>query len=227
MQRAAQRADGRGDAGIQVGQGRGTDPRGEGRGVELVLGVEDQRDVHHLDVQLARLLAVQQVQEVAANGVFIAGAVDAHAIVGEAVPVAHYRREQRQQAVGLVVLQVEGQLRLQGAEHRATGAHDVHRVSIRRNAFEHFFQGLRQVTQGLELVLVLGQLRLARQLAVQQQVGDFFKQRVLGQVAHVITAIGQAGTGQPYGRQCGLPGHLTTQAGTAEYFCFGHVFLHF
>jgi hypothetical protein len=43
-------------------------PGGEGRGVELVLGVEDQRHVHHFDVQLARLLAVQQVQEVAADG---------------------------------------------------------------------------------------------------------------------------------------------------------------
>ena len=43
---AAQRADGAGDRRIHVGAGAGDDARGERRGVELVLGVEDQRRVH-------------------------------------------------------------------------------------------------------------------------------------------------------------------------------------
>ncbi|MNZ97470.1 hypothetical protein D3C78_1167080 [compost metagenome] len=117
-------------------------------------------------MQLARLLAVQQVQEMPAQGVFIAGAVDTYAMVGEAVPVAHHRREQRQQAVGLVVLGVEGQLRLQRTQHRAAGAHDVHRVRVARDALEHFLQRLRQVAQALELVFVIGKFCLAGQLAV-------------------------------------------------------------
>ena len=34
---------------VHVGASAGDDTRGEGRGVELVLGVEDERDVHRLD----------------------------------------------------------------------------------------------------------------------------------------------------------------------------------
>ncbi|MNC41801.1 hypothetical protein D3C75_905850 [compost metagenome] len=173
-------------------------------------------------MQLARLLAVQQVQEVATEGVFVAGAVDTHAVVGEAVPVAHHRREQRQQAVGLVTLGLEGQFGLQGTQHRATCAHHVHRVGVTRDALEHFLQGLRQVTQALELALVVGQFGFARQLAVQQQVGDFFELGTGGQVTHIITTVGQPGTGLAHGRQCSLAGHLATQACATEYFCFGH-----
>ncbi|MNH25250.1 hypothetical protein D3C79_852320 [compost metagenome] len=108
-----------------------------------MLGVQDQRHVHDLDVQLARLLAVQQVQEMAAERVFVTGAIDAHAMVGEAVPVAHHCREQRQQAVGLVALGFEGELGLQGTQYRATGAHHVHRVGVTRDALQHFLQCLR------------------------------------------------------------------------------------
>ncbi len=109
VQRAAQRADGAGDAGVEVGQGRGANPRGEGGCVELMLGVEDQRDVHHLHVQLAGLLAVEQGEEVPADGRLVAVAVDALAFVGEAVPVGHDRREGGEQAVGDVALLVEAQ----------------------------------------------------------------------------------------------------------------------
>jgi hypothetical protein len=43
------------------------------------------------------------------------------------------------------------------------------------DAFQHFLQRLRQVAQALELALVVGQFGLGRQLAVQQQVGDFLE----------------------------------------------------
>ncbi len=187
-----------------------------------MLGVEDQRHVHDLDVQLARLLAVQQVQEVATEGVFVTAAVDTHAVVGEAVPVAHHRREQRQQAIGLVTLGTEGQFGFQGTQHRTTRAHHVHRVGVTRDALEHFLQGLRQVTQALELALVVGQFGFAWQLAVQQQVSDFLELGTRRQVTHIVTTIGQPGTGLAHGRQCGLAGHLAAQACATEYFCFGH-----
>ncbi|MNH08997.1 hypothetical protein D3C79_684380 [compost metagenome] len=173
-------------------------------------------------MQLARLLAVQQVQEMPAQGVFIAGAVDTYAMVGEAVPIAHHRREQRQQAVGLVVLGVEGQFRLQGTQQRTASAHHVHRVGVARDAFEHFLEGLRQVTQALELVLVLGQLGAAWQFAVQQQIGHFLELGTGRQVTDIVAAVSQAGTGLANGRQRGLAGHLATQACATEYFCFGH-----
>src|SRR3546814_6647701 len=94
-------------------------PRREGRSVELVLGIQNQRDVHHLDVQLARLLAMQQVQEMAADGGFVSHTLDALAFVAKAIPVAHDRRERGQQAVGLVVLLGEILLRFQVAQERS------------------------------------------------------------------------------------------------------------
>ncbi len=43
VQRSLQRSDGPGDRGIKVGEGRGYDPGGEGRCVEAMLGIKDQR----------------------------------------------------------------------------------------------------------------------------------------------------------------------------------------
>ncbi|MNN43366.1 hypothetical protein D3C81_1576000 [compost metagenome] len=173
-------------------------------------------------MQLARLLAVQQVQEVAADGLLVAHAIDALAFVAEAIPVSHDRRECSQQAIGLVVLLGEVVLRLQVAQERAARAHHVHRVGVGGDAFQHFFQRLRQVAQLAQLGDVGVQLRLARQFAVQQQVGDFFELCVSRQFTNVITTIGQTGTRLAHGGQCGLPGYLATEPGATEYFCFGH-----
>ena len=45
VQRALERPDRPGDRGVEVGESRGDDPRGEGGGIETVLGVEDERDL--------------------------------------------------------------------------------------------------------------------------------------------------------------------------------------
>ncbi len=50
----AQGADAAGDGGVDVGTGAGDDAGGEGGGVELVLGVEDERGVHGLDPASSR-----------------------------------------------------------------------------------------------------------------------------------------------------------------------------
>ena len=175
-----------------------------------MFGIEDQRHVHHFDVQLARLFAVQQVQEVTANRRFIAHALDALGVVAEAVPVAHDRREGGQQAVGLVQLLGEVFLRLQIAQKRATGAHHVHRVGVCGDAFQHFFQRLRQVAQGFQLGGVVSQLGFSRQFAVQQQVSHFFELGIGCQFTHVITPISEAGAFLTDRRQGCLPGHLAT-----------------
>ena len=54
--RPAQRADRAGDRGIDVRAGAGDHARREGRCVELVLGVQDQRGMHRAHPQLARRL---------------------------------------------------------------------------------------------------------------------------------------------------------------------------
>ena len=109
---------------------------------------------------------MQQVQEVAADRLFVGYAVNALAVMAEAIPVAHDRREGGQQAVGLVLLLGEVFLRLDIAQERATGAHHVHRVGVGGNALQHFFQCLGQIAQLLQLGRVGSQLGLGRQFAI-------------------------------------------------------------
>ncbi|MNN21626.1 hypothetical protein D3C81_1349550 [compost metagenome] len=125
---------------------------------------------------------------------FAGDAVDAHTVMAEAVPVAHDRREGGDQAVGDVALLVEAVLRFQGAEHRAAGAHHIHRMGVGRDALEHFLERLRQIAQTLQVLQVDIQLRGGRQFSIEQQVGDFLEQAVLGQLPHVVAAVGQAST---------------------------------
>ena len=59
-----ERADGAADAGVHIGAGAGDDARGERGSVELVLGIEDERDLHGVGPLGAGRFAVQQMQEV-------------------------------------------------------------------------------------------------------------------------------------------------------------------
>ena len=61
-----------------------------------------------------------------------------------------------------------------------------------------------------------------RQFAVEQQVGDFLEDRRRRQVADVVATVGQAGAFLADGGQGCLAGHLATQAGATQYFCFSH-----
>ena len=75
---------------MHVGAGAGNHAAGEGGGVELVLGVEDQRGMHRLDPGVRWLLAVQQMQEVAADGVIVGFDFDPLAVVREVMPVEQH-----------------------------------------------------------------------------------------------------------------------------------------
>ena len=98
-------------------------------------------------------------------------------------------------------------------------------MGVLRDLFQHGFQGFGQTTQALELGLVAIQLGLVWQLAVQQQIGHFFKLRLVGQFLDVIATIGQAGTAFANGTQSGFTSGLSTQTGTAEFLCFCHLSL--
>ena len=134
---SAQRADAGGDRRIHVGTRAGDHAAGEGRGVELVLGVENQRGVHGADERLAGRLAVQQVQEVAADAVVVGLHLDALAVVRVVEPVEQRRAETGHQPVDdvararlvLVIL-----LRQHAAECGDGGAHHVHRMRRRAAA---------------------------------------------------------------------------------------------
>src|SRR5258706_806493 len=190
--RPLERADSAGDRGVQVGAGAGDDAAGESRGIEFVLGVEDQRGMHRAYPQLALRLAVQQREEVAGDRVVVGFHFDAPARMREVVPVQQHRAEARHQPVGDVARL--GQLvilafRQHRAERRAGGTHHVHRVAICRDALENVLHQRGDAALRLELPLVGGELGLGRQLAVYQQIGDFLEFAAIGDVENVVAAI--------------------------------------
>ena len=74
---------------------RGDDAHGERRGVELVFGVEHERNVHRADVRFRRGLAQEQVQEMRGDVGIVGLRFDALAVFGELIPVKQHRRETR------------------------------------------------------------------------------------------------------------------------------------
>ena len=205
----AQCADGAGDAAVHVGAGAGDDAAGEGAGVELVLGVEDQRGVHGGDPALLGLLAVQQVQEVAADAVVVGLDVDAPAVVAVVVPVQQHRAQRGHQLVGdaarigVVVVVLLGR---EAAEHGHAGAHHVHRVRRRRQLLQRGLQARRQAAQALELGLVGAELGAVGQLAVHQQVGDLLELTGARHVQDVVAAVVQVIAAAAYRAERGVAG---------------------
>ena len=139
--------------------------------------------------------AVQQVKKVRGDANRSSGVdFDALAVAREVVPVEQHRRQRGQQRIGdgarscLVV--VVG-FRPNAAQHGDAGAQHVHRMRVRRQQFERLLHFSGQAAQAEQARLVGGQLRGVGQLAVDQQVGDFFKFAVRGQVGDVVAAIVQ------------------------------------
>ena len=65
VERPFERADARHYRGMNVAEGGGGDAGGEGRGVELVIGVEDEGHVEGLGGERSGLLAAHHVEEIA------------------------------------------------------------------------------------------------------------------------------------------------------------------
>ncbi len=68
VQRSLERTDGAGDGGVNVRESGGDDARGEGGGVELVVGVEDEGDIEGTGGGFGGLDAVEHPEEVAGVG---------------------------------------------------------------------------------------------------------------------------------------------------------------
>ena len=209
-----QRADGAGEAAEHVAAGTGDDAGGEGGRVELMFGVEHQRLVQGLGMRGARRLAVQQVQEVAGDGVVVGLDVDAAAVAGEVPPVQQHRTKAGHQAVGDVAglgHRVAFALGQHRAQHRTARAHHVHRMRIGRHQLQRVGDDGRQAAQAPELGLVGSQLGGGGQRAVHQQVGDFLEAGLGRQVLDVVTTVMQVVAAAADGAQGGVAGGRAAQ----------------
>ena len=171
VQRPLQRADAGDDRRVDVGEGGGGDARGEGRGVQLVVGVQHQRDVHRPHRGRVGTLAGEHVEEVggvaerrvggdrAAAGLQPApGRHQARHLAGEPHRLAVRRPRRVVVGIGIVVRQRRGQ--------RAQRVHAVHR----RQHLHQPQHRLGQRPRRRQLRLQIAELGLHRQAAVPQQV---------------------------------------------------------
>ena len=206
---AAQGADRASDRRVHIGAGAGDYAPGEGRRVELMLGVENERRVHRTHPLPRRLLLMQQLQEMTADRIVLGLDLDPLACVAVVMPVHQHRAQACDQPIGdlagagdaVVVL-----LRQHAPQRRNTRTHDVHRMTRRRQLLEHRFHGRRQPPQARELRLVHGEFRAIRQFAVNQQMRDLLELTMLGDVEDVVTAVVQIVAAASHGAQRGVAG---------------------
>ena len=205
--RTFERADGAGDAGIHIRTRTGNHAGGEGGGVKLMFRIQNQRNVHGFNLRFGRAFAVQQVQEVAADGFFLAFDVDTFAVVRILIPVEQDAAEAGDEFVRNVACFAVGMafaFRMNAAEHGHAGTHHVHRMCVRRQGFQHFNHADRQTAHGFEFGFIGGEFKFVGQMTVYQQVGDFFKLALLRQIEDVVTAVAQIVAGAADGTQRGI-----------------------
>ena len=191
VQRPLQRADRRDDRGVHVGVRAGDDARGERRGVHLVLGVEDHRDLERARLLGRRRLAAQHRQEVLRVPERRVGS-DGGLAAAPALVARDDRRQLRDQRDGLPVLAraVDRVLGRVGEGERGDGRpHRLHRRCVHRVAVDDRRHRRRQRTRVRQLLLERLQLVAGRQLALEQQVRDLLVARVLGELGDVVAAV--------------------------------------
>src|ERR1700677_1250210 len=86
----AQGADRARNAGINIGAGTGNNARGKGRGIELMLGIKNERDLHSANPLLAGGLAMKQFEKVPGQRVLSRFHVNASSIAAEVMPVKQH-----------------------------------------------------------------------------------------------------------------------------------------
>ena len=188
---ALQGADRAGDGRVDVGQRRHDHAGGEGAGVEAVLGVQDQDQVHRPDLVGRRLGPLHHVREVPGEAL-VDDRLDERPAVPQPVDRRDHRGDLRRQpdagavrAVGADVL--GGRVVAAGDAHRA--AQGRHRRHARRQALEEVADLRRERGVAAERVVEGVQLRRGRQLPLEQQVGDLLEAAVLGEIVDAVAAV--------------------------------------
>ena len=192
MQGPLQGSDAGHNGRVDIGQrGRG-DARGKRRGVQLVVGVQGQRDIHRADSRRARAIAGEHVEEVGGMAHGRIGRDRVSALL-HPPPGRHQPGDLRSQPHRLAIRRVRrvvGRVGVVMPERRSQGAQRIHPVGRR----QHLHQAkncLRQRPRRGQLRLEIAQLRARRQPAVPQQVAGLLKGRKSREVVNVVSAIRQ------------------------------------
>ena len=192
VQRALQRADGRDDRRVDVGERGGGHARREGRRVQLVIGVQRERDVEGFHRERAGPIPGQHVEEI---GGLAHGRIRGNRSAARLHPApggddgARLRRETNRLAVLRLGRRVVG-LGVVVRERRRHRPQRVHAID-RRQAAHQPDDRLGQRPRRRQLRLQIAELRARRQPAMPEQVADLLEGRELGQVVDVVAAVGE------------------------------------
>ena len=201
VQRPLQGANCGDDGGVDVGEGRRRHARGERRGVQLVIGVQNQRDIEGTRRETARPLARQHVEEI--RGVTQDRIRRDRS--GARVLASHRRDERadlRRQPHGLAIVglrRLVAAVRIVVREGRRERSQQVHgvaavarsRAGSPRQRPHETEDRLGQRASGDELRLQIAQLPARRQPPVPQQITDFLERGVPGEIVDVVPTIRQ------------------------------------
>ena len=209
VERALQGADRRSDRGVHVRARTRYDARRESGCVVLVFGIQVERRVHGTHPQIGRLLAVEQMQKVSADGVIIGFHVNTLAVVAVVIPVEQHRAERGHQLIGDVARTRGRMVVFLGkltAKRRYASTHDVHRMSGCRKPLEHGFHIGGHAAERLQLGLVAREFGCSGELAVHQQVGNFLELGGFGDIENVIAPIVKVVAAAAHGTEGGVAG---------------------
>ncbi len=185
--------DGGRDARVARGDCRCDHARGEGGGVEAVLGVEDERFVHDLALELGRLLAAHHVEEVCTVGE-IHPRRDVLLTVTEAMQRGHDGRElynlmQGRPAVAVgIVLDLVIDVAAEIGDRRLQ---KLHRMGVMRELTDHLENRILEMPALAHPVRKAIELVVIRELAVEEQIDHFLERAVVDQFPDRISEVVQ------------------------------------
>ncbi len=193
MQRAFERADGAGDGGVHVGHGAGDDAGGKGGGVELMVGMEDERDVQGAGGGGDGLFAVEHPEEIGGVGERGIGLDDVLALA-DAIEGSDQHGHLRGQREGLadVGVVIDGGFGgIVEAERGDGGAQRLHgRAFFGKERRRSRICGGMLAGRG-ELFGELGELVAAGKMAVPQQIGGLLEGGLVREFVNIDAAVGE------------------------------------
>ena len=193
VQRTFERADGAGDGGIHVAQRGDGDACAERRGVHAVVGVQDVGDIECLFHVGARCFAIQQVEKVCGLAEVFA---DRRQVLAHprAVVICGNDSDACGDAHGALAVAIHGRVvhvRVVNAEHRDSGADDVHRVRCRGRSLEEINHALRQIAVTAQRLREHVELALRGEFAIPEQVDDFLVAHFASEFVDVVAAVNE------------------------------------
>ena len=193
VQRPFQRANRRSHCRVHIGQSRRSHARRECRSIQFVVSMQNERDVKGPLGRCGWSGAIQHVQEIRCVR-HRTIRLDDLLSLPHPVVIRHQHRDlcgQPDRLVHVRFMIVAIKFRIVIRKHRHQRAQHIHRKYVLREQFQAIQDRGIQLAFFGESLLERPQFLRTRQASKPQQVTDFLKRRVIGEIVDIDSAIGQ------------------------------------